>query len=448
MGSFKNGQLIFQKASTATAAGTTTLVNNSKQIQIFTGTTTQTIKLPVATTMSNGQFFRIYNSSTGSLTIQYQDASAFSAPTILTGAYLIVTLTDNSTSNGVWVTEVSGGSVTSVTFTGDGVVLSSTPSSAVTTSGTVAASLRTQTAGTFLAGPTSGSAAAPTFRALQVPTTVLYKYPIFTFTVTAANATVGATYTNNSQTFTVRTTISGGTSLIAELTSGTTATPAASGTLTKASGTGDATITFSSNTQFASYVSAVGALYIKVRGVAGGGGGSGVGTGGSGGQGGSGGNTFFGSSIASAGGGVGASQGSSGGAGGTATINSYTGTTFTGGAGSAGIYTGTVPSGEQNSGGIGGISYFGGAGAAINQSTGGSAVANSGSGGAGGGINAQSNIYLGTGGGAGGYFEFILPAGTYPLAVGGGGTAGTAGTSGNAGGMGGSGYTEIIEYYQ
>jgi hypothetical protein len=61
------------------------------------------------------------------------------------------------------------------------------------------------------------------------------------FTVTAANATAGATYTNNGATFTVVTTIAGGTTLV---TTGT-AAAAASGTLTKASGTGDATITFS-----------------------------------------------------------------------------------------------------------------------------------------------------------------------------------------------------------
>lgn len=65
----------------------------------------------------------------------------------------------------------------------------------------------------------------------------------YTFTVTSANATAGATYTNNSQTFTVVNTIAGATTLI---TTGTGA-PTASGTLTKASGTGDASITFSAN---------------------------------------------------------------------------------------------------------------------------------------------------------------------------------------------------------
>ena len=73
-------------------------------------------------------------------------------------------------------TASSGGSVSSVTFTGDGTVLSSTPSSAVTTSGTVAGTLVTHSANTVLAGPTTGSAAAPTFRAIvaaDLPTTGL-----------------------------------------------------------------------------------------------------------------------------------------------------------------------------------------------------------------------------------------------------------------------------------
>lgn len=62
------------------------------------------------------------------------------------------------------------------------------------------------------------------------------------FTVTSANATVGTTYTNNSQTFTVLATISGGTTLYMA----GTGNPTASGTLTKTgAGAGDATITYS-----------------------------------------------------------------------------------------------------------------------------------------------------------------------------------------------------------
>lgn len=63
----------------------------------------------------------------------------------------------------------------------------------------------------------------------------------YVFTVTSANATAGAVYSNNGQTFTVNTTIAAGTTL----TCTGTGAPTSSGTLTKVSGTGDATITFS-----------------------------------------------------------------------------------------------------------------------------------------------------------------------------------------------------------
>jgi hypothetical protein len=54
------------------------------------------------------------------------------------------------------------GTVTSVTFTGDGTVLSSTPSAAVTTSGTLTAALANAGAGTLLGNPT-GASAAPVY---------------------------------------------------------------------------------------------------------------------------------------------------------------------------------------------------------------------------------------------------------------------------------------------
>ncbi len=65
----------------------------------------------------------------------------------------------------------------------------------------------------------------------------------WTFLVSGANATIGATYTNNGNTFTVLGTISGGTNLV---TSGTGPPTIPTGTLTKTSGTGDATIAFTS----------------------------------------------------------------------------------------------------------------------------------------------------------------------------------------------------------
>ena len=52
-----------------TAAGTTTLTVNSNHYQRFTGTTTQTITLPVTSTLTTGMSFSIENTSTGNLTI-------------------------------------------------------------------------------------------------------------------------------------------------------------------------------------------------------------------------------------------------------------------------------------------------------------------------------------------------------------------------------------------
>lgn len=56
--------------STATAAGTTTLLVGSTYQQIFTGATTQTVVLPVASTLVNGQQFLILNNSSGVVTVQ------------------------------------------------------------------------------------------------------------------------------------------------------------------------------------------------------------------------------------------------------------------------------------------------------------------------------------------------------------------------------------------
>ena len=55
--------------STVTAAGTTTLTNTSSYYQLFTGSTTQTVVLPVTSTLQTGWTFHICNNSTGTLTV-------------------------------------------------------------------------------------------------------------------------------------------------------------------------------------------------------------------------------------------------------------------------------------------------------------------------------------------------------------------------------------------
>ncbi len=108
----------------------------------LTGDVTGTGSSPIATTLSS------VNSNIGT----------FSNATVTTNAKGLITAISAGSN-------VSG-TVTSVTFTGDGTVLSSTPSAAVTSSGTVTGTLISQAKNTIFAGPTSGSNANPTFRAL------------------------------------------------------------------------------------------------------------------------------------------------------------------------------------------------------------------------------------------------------------------------------------------
>lgn len=99
--------------STATAAGTTTLTNTSTFYQLFTGTTTQTVKLPVTSTLRTGWSFHICNNSTGTLSVVSSGSNAvITVPaqvtamvtcigtTLTTAADWEAGLTDFSTSTG------------------------------------------------------------------------------------------------------------------------------------------------------------------------------------------------------------------------------------------------------------------------------------------------------------------------------------------------------------
>lgn len=254
------------------------------------------------------------------------------------------------------------------------------------------------------------------------------------FTVTSANATLGATYTNNAFTFTVVKTIASGTLLLCT----STGAPAASGTLTKSGGTGDSTITFS----------AVRApIAIQVQAIGAGGGGGGVGTSGAG-DGGAGGNTTF--STYTAGGGNGGTKGTgaSVGAGGTPNANAGSPTvSIQGGSGGCAFISSASLSANQH-GGPGGNGFFGGGAVGrVLASDGTNAEANSGGGGSG--AAGSASVYPGGGGAAGNYFCVIIqnPSATYSYGIGAGGLAGTQGTSGNAGGIGGSGILIITEIF-
>jgi hypothetical protein len=63
-------------ATTATAAGTTTLTAASGYNQYFTGSTTQTVVMPVTSTLVLGKSFRIVNNSTGLVTVNSSGGNA------------------------------------------------------------------------------------------------------------------------------------------------------------------------------------------------------------------------------------------------------------------------------------------------------------------------------------------------------------------------------------
>lgn len=88
-------------ATTATAAGTTTLVAASDKVQEFTGTNTQTIALPLSTTLSAGHQFFIINNSTGALTVNSSGGNL--VQTIAAGMHALITCILNAgTSAASW----------------------------------------------------------------------------------------------------------------------------------------------------------------------------------------------------------------------------------------------------------------------------------------------------------------------------------------------------------
>lgn len=159
-------------ATTATAAGTTSLLVGSAYVQVFTGATTQIVKLPAADTLpQTGTGFFIINKSSGVITVQDDGGNVQQA--MAADSFAWFTVTNIGSANGAWnssysVNNAGGGTVTSVAMTLPSVLFTTPPTgSPITTTGTLALALATQAANTIFAGPTDGSAATPTFRAIS-----------------------------------------------------------------------------------------------------------------------------------------------------------------------------------------------------------------------------------------------------------------------------------------
>lgn len=105
--------------STATAAGTSTLVIGSAYEQFFTGSTTQTVVLPVVSTLSNGFSFLITNLSSGVVTVQTSGSNILQAMAANTQMQVTCINTAGGTGTASWSFQyiTLNGSATSVSGT-------------------------------------------------------------------------------------------------------------------------------------------------------------------------------------------------------------------------------------------------------------------------------------------------------------------------------------------
>lgn len=365
------------------------------------------------------------------------------------GAAGIPLVSTGATSNPSFTTAiVPGGGTGVVTTTAYGVVTGGT-----TSTGNLQ-NVGTGTTTQVLTG--AGTSALPTWSAIQGNSTVLkaptvqqFLSPVSSQTgivfviSTVSSVTAGATYTNNSNTFTVLNTISSLSGLVL-FTSGT-GSPSGS-SLVKASGTGTTPITFTGFYTLGTYTLPTNPspIYINVKMVGGGGGGGGAGAGA--GDGATGNPTTFGTfQLFAYGGNQGVTGGNPAGTGGGFTMIGANGIGVSGGGGGGGQV-----SAAYAIGGIGGASALGGAGVGTANATGGPGVANTGGGGGGGSGSSGTAEYGGCGGGSGAYIDAIItsPSSTYYYSVAPITSGGTAGTNGYYGGTGGSGQITVTEYYQ
>ena len=116
------GNFVLGYTTTATAAGTTTLTNTSNNQQVFTGTTTQIVVMPVASTVTVGTRYVIENNSTGNITVNSSGSNLIA--TVVPGSSIKATcILASGTTAASWDTEFIG--FNAVTGTGSNVLATS-----------------------------------------------------------------------------------------------------------------------------------------------------------------------------------------------------------------------------------------------------------------------------------------------------------------------------------
>lgn len=139
----KHNNVASNVATTATAAGTTTLTVGSAQFQQFTGSTTQNCVLPDATTLVTGQSFIISNQSSGAVQVNANGGGGVRTVAALTTA--VITLIAAGSAAGTWD---PGTTAAATGLSSSNFVTRETPSGTVNGSNTAFTLANTPTAGT------------------------------------------------------------------------------------------------------------------------------------------------------------------------------------------------------------------------------------------------------------------------------------------------------------
>jgi ribosomal protein L27 len=185
-------------ASTVTAAATTTLTINDAQVQVFTGSTTQTVKLPT-TGVTAGQQYTVCNQSSGAVTVQSSGANTIVVLNAnKVGVFTAVVSTPTTAAHWIGSAPTPSGSVASTVAMRDsnasllGVAFVVFPSSTVTAAGTTTLTV---------ASPSSQVFTGSTTQTVKLPTTGVVAGQQYTI----ANQSSGAVTVQSSDATTIST---------------------------------------------------------------------------------------------------------------------------------------------------------------------------------------------------------------------------------------------------